>query len=47
MTPVFADTSFWVAVINPTDQLHAKAMEVRRRLVGSRFIISDLILLCQ
>jgi len=37
MTPVFADTSFWVAVINPTDQLHAKAREVRR-LVGSRFI---------
>lgn len=44
MTPVFADTSFWVAVINPTDQLHAKAREVRRRLVGSRFITSELVL---
>jgi predicted nucleic acid-binding protein len=44
MTPVFADTSFWVAVINPTDQLHAKASEARRRLAGSRFITSELVL---
>jgi len=44
MTLVFADTSFWVAIINPTDQLHAKAREVRRRLAGSRFITSELVL---
>jgi len=44
MTPVFADTSFWVAIINPTDQLHAKATEVRRRLSGSRFVTSELVL---
>jgi predicted nucleic acid-binding protein len=44
MTPVFADTSFWVAVINPTDQLHTKAKEVRRRLAGPRFITSELVL---
>ncbi len=45
MTPVFADTSFWVAIINPTDQLHAKAREVRRRLAGSRFITSEMVLI--
>jgi predicted nucleic acid-binding protein len=45
MTPVFADTSFWVAVINPTDQLHAKAREVQRRFAGSRFITSELVLI--
>lgn len=44
MTPVFADTSFWVAVINPTDQLHANAREARRRLTGSHFITSELVL---
>jgi predicted nucleic acid-binding protein len=44
MMPVFADTSFWVAVINPTDQLHAKASKARRRLAGSRFITSELVL---
>jgi|SRR5205085_6338013 len=44
MTPVFVDTSFWVALINPTDQLHAKAMEVRRQLAGARFITSELVL---
>jgi uncharacterized protein len=44
MTPVFADTSFWVALINPADQLHAKAGEVRRHLFGSRFVTSELVL---
>lgn len=44
MTHIFADTSFWVAIINPTDQLHAKAKEVRRRRAGSRFITSELVL---
>jgi predicted nucleic acid-binding protein len=44
MTSVFADTSFWVALINPTDQLHAKATEARRRLSGSSFVTSELVL---
>lgn len=44
MTPVFVDTSFWIALINPADQLHAKAGEVRRRLSGSSFVTSELVL---
>jgi uncharacterized protein len=45
MTPVFVDTSFWVALINPVDQLHAKATELRRRLSGSSFVTSELVLI--
>jgi hypothetical protein len=34
MTPVFADTSFYVAAINPFDSLHAKATAVAGALRG-------------
>ena len=34
MTPVFADTSFYVAALNPTDALHGKATTVAATLRG-------------
>ena len=32
MTPVFADTSFYIAVVNPRDSLHHRAADLARRL---------------
>ena len=34
MIPVFADTSFYVALVSPRDALHARAVEVAGQLSG-------------
>lgn len=34
MRIVFADTCYWIALLNPRDQLHAKAINVSRRPGG-------------
>jgi uncharacterized protein len=34
MTPVFADTYFFIAIINPRDAGHAAALEVASRCIG-------------
>jgi predicted nucleic acid-binding protein len=44
MKPVFADTSFYVAVLNPRDVAHAKALHVGQR-VERPVLLSDFILL--
>lgn len=43
MTPVFVDTSGWVALFNPADQYHERAREGWRVLCGHgyRLITSD------
>jgi predicted nucleic acid-binding protein len=40
MTSVFADTGFYIAVLLPSDRLHAKANAVLRSL-GSRMIVTS------
>lgn len=32
MKTVFADTNYWVAIINPLDQLHDRAVEVEKSI---------------
>jgi len=34
MSPVFADTSFYAAIVNRRDQLHTRAKEAAARLTG-------------
>jgi len=36
MKAVFADTSFFLASLNPDDQLHAKAIALSREITGTR-----------
>lgn len=43
MRSVFADTGYWIALINPHDSLHAKAMKAARQ-VGSTIVTSDMVL---
>jgi len=46
MTPVFADTSYYVALINPADEQHAKAIEwsrpVHQPLIVTEFVLMEL-----
>ncbi len=37
--PLFADTFYWIALINPTDQWRQRAVEVSRN-IGSRAIVT-------
>lgn len=44
MRTVFADTLYWIALINPRDQWHQVAIESRSQLKGSQLITTDLVL---
>jgi predicted nucleic acid-binding protein len=44
MPAVFADTGYWIAVINPNDSLHPIAQKVSRGLGSRRIVTSDMIL---
>ncbi len=45
MIPVFADTSFYVAILNPRDSFHAQAKEVaaaaRHGVVTTEFVLAE------
>ncbi|MCX7014335.1 MAG: PIN domain-containing protein [Candidatus Sumerlaeota bacterium] len=45
MRRVFADTGYWVAVFDPKDGLHDRAMEVSRTLGPCRIVTSEFVLL--
>jgi uncharacterized protein len=44
MRSVFADTGYWIAVVNPRDGLHDKAITVGKQLGPSTIITSDMVL---
>jgi len=41
---VFADTGYWAALLNPKDQLHAKAGEVSSALGKFRILTTEMVL---
>ncbi len=44
MRTVFADTGYWVALLNPRDQLHGKAKSVSASLGQTRIVTSEMVL---
>ena len=44
MKVVFADTGYWVALLNPKDQLHERAMQVSRSLGQVRILTTEMVL---
>lgn len=44
MKVVFADTGYWVAVLNPKDQWHDKALEISRNLGKVRQLTTEMVL---
>jgi len=45
MRRVFADTSYWIALLNPRDQIHAKAVGVTRQFSSIRILTSEMVLI--
>lgn len=44
MRKIFVDTSYWIAVLNPTDSLHDFANNLTLTLFPSKLVTSELIL---
>ena len=44
MRRVFADTSYWIALVNPRDQIHAKAVRVTQQISPVRILTSEMVL---
>ena len=44
MKVVFADTRYWVALLNPRDELHNKATELSKFLNPVRIVTSEMVL---
>ncbi|MDY6803743.1 MAG: PIN domain-containing protein [Cyanobacteriota bacterium] len=43
MKTVFADTGYWIAMINPKDELHQKARTITRYLMPLRIVTSEMV----
>ena len=44
MNAVFADAGYWIALFNPRDQLHTKALTISNSLQGRTIITSQMVL---
>lgn len=44
MDRVFADTSYWIAILNPRDELHSRAVSLAQELRTVEVVTSDLVL---
>jgi predicted nucleic acid-binding protein len=44
MERVFADTGYWIALLNPRDELHKKAMEIAHDYRSSQIVTSEMVL---
>ncbi|MGB9145153.1 MAG: PIN domain-containing protein [Acidobacteriaceae bacterium] len=44
MERVFADTGYWIALLNPRDELHPRAMEFSRTFGLERIVTSEMVL---
>ena len=45
MKRVFADAGYWIALFNPRDRLHGKALEVVKTLSNAKIVTSQIVLL--
>src|SRR5260370_8101803 len=44
MRRIFADTSYWMALVNPRDQIHQKAVSVSQRLSSESLLTTEMVL---
>ncbi len=44
MKQIFADTSYWIALVNPRDQIHMKAVSVTQQLSPVKILTSEMVL---
>lgn len=44
MRRIFADTSYWIALLNPRDELHAKAVSMSQQLSSAGMVTTEMVL---
>lgn len=45
MNTVFADTFYWIAVLNPKDQWHHQALEIKKLLGDIRIVTTETVMI--
>ncbi|MDB9445880.1 PIN domain-containing protein [Anabaena sp. CS-542/02] len=43
MRKIFADTGYWIALLNPDDDLHQKAKEIANRINNIDLVTSEMV----
>ena len=44
MKRIFADTSYWIALFNPRDELHGRAVAATQKYFDDKIVTSDMVL---
>jgi uncharacterized protein len=44
MKQIFADTSYWIGLVNPRDQIHQKVIKISQQLFSVRLLTTEMVL---
>ena len=44
MKQIFADTSYWIALVNPRDQIHKQAFKITQQLDSVKLLTTEMVL---
>jgi predicted nucleic acid-binding protein len=44
MKQIFADTGYWIALVNPRDQIHQRVMKITQELSSVRLLTTEMVL---
>ncbi len=44
MKQIFADTSYWIGLVNPRDQIHKKVIKITQQLFSVRLVTTEIVL---
>ena len=44
MKQIFADSSYWIGLLNPKDQIHQKVMKITQELSSVRLLTTEMVL---
>jgi uncharacterized protein len=44
MKQIFADTGYWIGLVNPRDQIHKKVMKITQELSSVRLVTTEMVL---
>ncbi len=44
MKQIFADTSYWIGLVNPRDQIHQKVLMITQQLSSVRLLTTEMVL---
>ncbi len=44
MKQIFADTGYWIGLVNPRDQIHQKVIKITQQLTSVRLLTTEMVL---